>query len=143
MLCSKGSQDFDRFTDRCAPGYSLNFSPDKATTFLEKGLQRARLINQHYFALEPHIGQDTLEGAVTRAAHKKFINSVNGAICFTRDRGGLIRPSLEQFFNIRHSGVVLDLDEAENLARIELGLQNIKKGVPSVWSFNTIPIFDL
>ena len=112
MACSKGTEGFDRFTDRYAPGNSLNLSSKKVSELLELGLVKARDISQHYFALQPYLVEGTTEGAVTKASHKRFVNSVNEAIFFTSDRGGSIRPPLEQCFNTRNLGVLLNLDEA-------------------------------
>ena len=144
MLCQKGKQDFDLFTQRFSPGYSLNYTPNKASKFLEVGLEEAIDVNKFYYSLEPYFVQGTTERATIQSSHRQFTNSVNESITFTIDRGGSVNQNLVQEFETRlPSGPLLDLDQAENTARIQFGLENVKRGIPSsLWSTNSPTNFD-
>ncbi len=144
MLCQKGKQDFDLFTQKSSPGCSINYSANKASQFLEVGLEEAININRFYHSLEPYFVQGTTERATIQSSHRQFKNAVNESIAFTIDRGGSINQNLVQEFETRFpSGRLYDLDQAENVARTEFALENVKRGIPScLWSTNSPTNFD-
>lgn len=144
MLCQKGKQDFDLFTQKSSPGYSLNYTANKASQFLEVGLEEAININKFYYSLEPYFVQGTTERATIKSSHRQFTNAVNESIAFTIDRGGSVNQNLVQEFETKSpSGRLYDLDQAENAARTEFSLENVKRGIPScLWSRNSPTNFD-
>lgn len=144
MLCAKGKQDFDLFTQKSTPGYSMNYSANKASGVLEVGLEKAVGINKFYHSLEPIFIQGTTQRAVIESAHRQFVNSVKESITFTIDRGGYVDQNLLQQFETRlPPGRLYDLDESENAARILFGLENVKRGIPScLWNKNSSTNFN-
>jgi len=145
MLCSKGKQDFELFTKKSAPGYSINYSANKASKILEIGLEKAVDINKFYYSLEPNFIQGTTQKAVIQSAHRQFVNSVKESITFTIDRGGYVDQNILQQFETRlPPGRLYDLDQAENAARTQFGLEDVKRGIPScLWNTNSPTNFNL
>ncbi len=145
MLCHKGKQDFYFFTQKSSFGYSINYSPSKASKVLEVGLVKAVNINKFYYSLEPSFIQGTTGRAVIQSSHRQFVNSVKESITFTIERGGSVNQNLLQQFETRlPSGRLYDLDQAENAARTQFGLENVKRGIPScLWNTNSPTNFNL
>jgi len=113
MLCSKGKQDFELFTKKSTPDYSINYSANKASQFLEVGLEEAININKFYYSLEPSFIQGTTQIALIGSAHRQFINLVRESIIFTIDRGGYVDQNLQQHFETKlSSGRLYGLDQA-------------------------------
>ncbi len=145
MVCNKGKQDFDLFTKKSAPGYSMTYSANKASKVLNAGLKKAINVNKFYFSLEPNFVQGTTQRAVIQSAHRQFVSSIKESITFTIERGGSIDQNLLQEFETRlPAGRLYDLDQAENVARTEFDLHNVKRGVKScLWNTNSPRTFNL
>ncbi len=90
MLCDKARQDFGFFTHKSTSYYSINYSANQASHFLEVGLEKPINTNKFYYSLKPSFLQGTTQKALIGSAHRQFINLVRESIIFTIDRGGYV-----------------------------------------------------
>ena len=133
---SKQIDALSEFTASGNPGSSSSFDAQAASSTLTTALENGKDVNKHYFSTKKRFRPASLEAKVAERHHKKFIYSANEAIVAVEQRGGTISDALKADFFDNSPAKVIDLADAEDLARNKFKLDNPKTGIRSIFRRN-------
>lgn len=125
-------KEFDAFPTR-----SLSSQHDAKTScrLLEEGLLRVKPILIHYDAIAPSLETGTVADLRSADKNNKLRNSIGEAITFTENLSGQNLSHHRE--SVLNKDSILSLEQAEEIARTDLGLDFVQKGVKPIWRPST------
>ena len=125
-------KEFDAFPTR-----SLSSQHDGKTScrLLKEGLLRVKPILIHYDAIAPSLETGTVADLRSADKNNKLRNSIGEAITFTEKSSGQNLSHLRD--SVLNKDYILSLEQAEEIARTDLVLDFVQKGVKPIWRPST------
>lgn len=132
LVHGQAIKEFDAFPTR---SLSSQHDGEKSCRLLEEGLYRVKPILRHYDAIAPSLETGTVADLRSADKNNKLRNSISEAITFTEKSSGQNLSHLRENFLNKES--ILSLEQAEVIARTDLGLNFVQKGVKPIWRPST------
>lgn len=129
MIAGKATSDLNRFVAESVKQIGTTYDPVVASQTLIKGLENILDVRQHYYAVASYVNKGSNEYSLLYEKNQDLVAAIHKAVEFTTDRGGSIPNSLVKQLESSLPLPPIDLLAAEQLARNDLGLTNVKNGI--------------
>ena len=100
---------------------------------LKTGIEKAIIYQKHYSGIQPYLVPGTIEAREAEYSHNEFVRGVDATVAFARATNLDVSSSLMNDFHNADSVRNVSLSEAERLARQDMGLEDLKDGVPFIF----------
>ena len=122
----------DKFVESGDPGNNNSFNAEVESARLEAALLNGTKVNEHYASVEKILKPGSVEANIAKRVHDKFLYGTQEAITAVEQKGGNINNSLKSDFFNENQTQILDLEEAEDVARTKFDLSDPKRGIRSI-----------